>query len=321
VGSGLDESTGVRLRHAAIAATVLVLAATQPAAAAFPGSNGRIAFLRPDHGANQIFSMNADGSDVRQLTHMGPRHQAISLAWSPDGSQIVFERVNARWEHNHIWIMSAAGTHSHLLFQDPWFTDHSPSFSPDGMRVIFSRCQPDPGADQGRCAVTTVRVDGTGLTELTTPSAEELVFWPRYSPDGSQIASTILYGHGVRSAVFVMEADGSQVTRVTPPELGGFAPDWAPDGGQLIFGTRCCDPTSAIWAVRPDGSGLAAITTPGDAHDFGPCYAPDGSKIVFERDSSDFSRFGLYLMNADGTGVTRLLNRAWGPAWQPASSG
>ena len=305
-----------------MAATILVLAFVHPASATFPGSNGMIAFVRPDHGANQIFTMNADGTGVRQLTHMAPGHQAVYPAWSPDGSQIVFERVNARWEHNHIWIMEADGTDPHRLFSDPWFTDRTPSFSPDGSRVVFSRCQTDPSADQGRCAVATVRVDGTGLTGLTTPSAEELVFWPRYSPDGSQIAFTVFYGRGVRAGIFVMDADGSNAGLVTPPELGAVDPDWAPDGARLIFASHCCDPKhSAIWSVEADGSHLIEITVPGDAHHTAAAYAPDSSRIVFERDSADFSRFGLYVMDTDGTGITRLANRAWGPAWQAVSGG
>ena len=59
---------------------------TLPASASFPGKNGRIAFvLGPD-----IYTMNPDGSDIRQLTNLGPDSSAFWESWSPDGKLIVF---------------------------------------------------------------------------------------------------------------------------------------------------------------------------------------------------------------------------------------
>jgi Tol biopolymer transport system component len=308
---------------AVVAAASLVLATAGPAQATFPGANGRIAFVRPDHGGYDIFTSDPDGTEVSQLTTLAPHHSAFNPAWSPDGSQIVFERVNARGQHNHIWIMNADGSSLRRLFPDPWFTDHTPSFSPDGTKVLFSRCQNDPPpADQDRCTVATIDIDGTGMERLTVPSAEELAFWPTYSPDGTRIAFTVFYGRGVIGGVFVMDADGSAVHLVTPPKLGGWGSDWAPDGSRLVFTSHCCDrKSSAIWAVDPDGSGLARVTSPGERHDFLPVNAPDGTQIVFERDNADFSRFGLFTMKPDGTGITRILDKAFNAAWQPLGPG
>jgi Tol biopolymer transport system component len=305
---------------AAVAGMILLtsFAVAEPAVATFPGATGRIAFNRPDNGGYDIFSMAPDGSDVQQLTHLAPDHSAFNASWSPDGSQIVFERVNARGRRPQVWIMGAEGSNPHLLFSDPWFEDHDPSFSPDGTKVLFSRCQSDPDVDQGRCAVATVNIDGTGIALLTKPQAEELVFWPVYSPDGSQIAFSVFYGRGVRAGIFVMDADGSDVRLVTPAKLEAWIPSWAPDGSRLVFTTHCCDgKTRAIGAVNPDGTGLTRITDPGDLHDFQPVFSPDGTQIAFERDSADYSRYGLYTMNPDGTGITRILGRAWDAAWQP----
>ena len=67
--------------------TVLVALAALPAHATFPGKNGRIAFVQgPD-----IFTMNPDGTNIKQLTHVGPDGLASWPAWSADGKQIVFE--------------------------------------------------------------------------------------------------------------------------------------------------------------------------------------------------------------------------------------
>jgi hypothetical protein len=69
-----------------LAAAGLVVILATPAEATFPGKNGRIAFiLGPD-----VYTMNPDGGDVKQLTNLGPDGGAFWESWSPDGKQIVF---------------------------------------------------------------------------------------------------------------------------------------------------------------------------------------------------------------------------------------
>ena len=65
---------------------IAVLSLLSPASATFPGKNGRIAFVQD----GEIFTMNPDGSDIKQLTHLGPDNFAEYPAWSADGKQIVF---------------------------------------------------------------------------------------------------------------------------------------------------------------------------------------------------------------------------------------
>jgi Tol biopolymer transport system component len=76
---------------------------------------------------------------------------------------------------------------------------------------------------------------------------------------------------------------------------------------------------SAIWRVRPDGTGLKQLTFPGDGHDFTPEYAPAGDKIAFERDSPDFSTSSILVMNPDGSNPTPIQADAFVPAWGPAT--
>src|SRR4051812_40255830 len=84
----------------------LLLATAIPVSATYPGKNGRIAFIAgPD-----VYTMNPDGSDVKQLTNWGPDHPAFWESWSPDGKQIVFSEYPAPDYIGQLWLMNADGS-------------------------------------------------------------------------------------------------------------------------------------------------------------------------------------------------------------------
>src|SRR3954471_24316449 len=144
--------------------TVVALLALGAASAhaTFPGpTNGRIAFDAATTG--QIYAVNPDGSELRQLTHFGPRSFAASLNWSPNGRRAVFG-VGAPDGSARIWIMNPDGTHQHRLINDAdGFRDFTPRFTPDAKRIVFSRCQPDDGV----CAIWKVRIKTSHKQPLT----------------------------------------------------------------------------------------------------------------------------------------------------------
>src|SRR5215831_1292618 len=122
-----------------------LLCSAIPAHATFPGKNGRIAFvLCPD-----TYTMNPDGSDVRQLTNLGPDNAASWESWSPDGKLIVFSEFTAPDFTGQLWLMNSDGRHQHLLLAEPGIMEVRASFSPDGKSIVFSRgrhINPDGGA-------------------------------------------------------------------------------------------------------------------------------------------------------------------------------
>jgi hypothetical protein len=81
---------------------VLALLTAQPAAAAFPGDNGRIAFVSDRHGNDEIYTAAADGSDPQRLTTTSLAE--AQPAFSPDATRIAFARTG------DIWIMNADGS-------------------------------------------------------------------------------------------------------------------------------------------------------------------------------------------------------------------
>jgi Tol biopolymer transport system component len=274
--------------------------------ATFPGKNGRIAFVQgPD-----IFTMNPDGSDVRQLTSLGADSSASWEFWSPDGKQLVFTEFNPPDFLGQLWLMNADGSNQHVLLTEPDFDDSRSSFSPDGTNVIFSRCRLDLPET---CALYLIGADGTGLTEITPFELGITDRYPMYSPDGNTIVFLGLGRDGIVAALYIADADGSNIHRITPPVIGARIPTWSPDGKTIAFQTHCCNPQNQeIWVVNPDGSGLKRLTNNGDSyfagpHDFAPSWSPQGDAIVFERDAPDFSSGGIVVISSDGHGLSQKV--------------
>jgi Tol biopolymer transport system component len=185
---------------ASLAAAGLTITAPQ-ATAAGPPATGRIAFW--DFVTNQIYAVNPDGTGLAQLTHEPQGTSAQGPAWSPDGSRILFARVNLSKGIGRIWIMKADGTGQRLLASDaPGRSDIQPSYSPDGGHIAFTRCLPN----FEQCAIWIMRSDGTHrhlvIPFLNTPT-ETNNFDPKVSPDGGRITLTRFGFHGVISQVWV----------------------------------------------------------------------------------------------------------------------
>lgn len=103
----------------------------------------------------------------------------------------------------------------------------------------------------------------------------------------------------------------------------------APDQGRASFPGRNGDivysgqaPTFQIFSMGPDGSNPVQLTDVEDGFERTPDWSPDGTRIAFasERDSDPDQVREIYVMNADGTGQTRLtFDESFnaGPAWSP----
>jgi TolB protein len=277
-----------------------------PAHATFPGKNGRIAFiLGPD-----VYSMNPDGRDVRQLTHVEPGRAANWEFWSPDGKQIVFNEGSADVDGvGEIWLMNADGSSQHRILAEENFSDDRPSFTPEGNSILFNRCS----RLAEECAIYRIGVDGSGLRALTKYELGILDLSASASPDGQSLLFTGISHDGIIAALYLKGSDDSPLQRLTPVPLSPRQPNWSPDGKIIAFSTHCCNPQNQeIWTVRPDGSELRRLTNNGNnyfagPHDFHPSWSPQGDAIVFERDAPDFSSSAIFVMRGDGTGLTKAI--------------
>jgi Tol biopolymer transport system component len=304
----------------AVSLALCLAAAATPASATYPGTNGRIAFGSDRFGdTHNIFTMNPDGSDVRQLTFLTvDQGAALTASWSPDGNKLAFERRPADSSFRDIYVMNADGSNQHALTNDPAFRDFDPRFSPDGGRVIFQRCRSDFEA----CAIYSVKATGNGLTAITHLDVKHNVSdgGPEYSPDGKSIAFTSFGRDGIQAAVYLMDSHGANVHRVTPTALGAYYPDWSPDGSEILMVAPCCTPEhTAVWKIHPDGSSLQQLTFPGSDYNFFAVFSPGGDKIAFQQGPLDFTPdVSILTMNADGSDVSTIQVNGFEPSWGPA---
>src|SRR5437870_3508530 len=158
----------------------------------------------------------------------------------------------------------------------------------------------------GNREIYLMRADGTGLVNLTNNPAQDE--WPAWSPDGSKIA--FITTRDGNPQIYVVNSDGSGSTRITSNPWQYFTPVWSPDGTKIAFSGY--DGSSQIYVVNADGSSVSRLTSIGSASS--PVWSPDGSKIAF----SGYD--GIYVMNADGSGLRNLTNNPasdFAPAWRP----
>ena len=114
-----------------------------------------------------------------------------------------------------------------------------------------------------------------------------------------------------RSQIFTVLPDGTDLRQLTHVPKGHTAtlPEWSPDGTKLLFTIDDCQ----IWVMNADGSDQRQLTHDANGASQEASWSPDGTKIVFARCSSPFGeqRCSIDVMNADGTGATRLLGGNW----------
>jgi Tol biopolymer transport system component len=261
----------------------------------------RIVFQREGPTMSDIFVVNSDGTDLRQLTNTAfPDGNCLpdsgecngSPAWSPDGRRIAFSRafgpvVDDLVEVQALFVMRADGTHVRQLTQrHPPATgatgeDSEPQFSPDGTRVLFQR-------HNARTA----------------------------QPEGA-------------AALWILDLRTRDQRRITPYGLqAGDTPDWSPDGKKILFHDNIDTPdaNANLYTIRPDGSHLTQLTFLDDGFSryLGSSFSPDGRWItVGKRPSTggpDLNTADVVIMRANGTGE-RLVTQTelydsypdWGP--------
>jgi Tol biopolymer transport system component len=180
---------------------------------------------------------------------------------------------------------------------DAWF----PVFSPDGRRIVFCRDTPQaPGAPD----LYVVNADGTGLTRLTFDGDG---FGAHWSPHGTRLTFARFLATG-KAVISTTRADATgKRTNLTHDAWDKFWPMYTPNGRHIIFFSATGGLISAVWIMNSDGSDKRRLTAPaleGFAYDV----SPDGHHIVLNDHQSTPRPTSIFVMNLDGTNLTRLTN-------------
>jgi Tol biopolymer transport system component len=301
----------MRSRQVVVVASILLclLAAAPSAHAAFPGTNGIIAFQSNQDDSDDLFVTNPDGTGQTKLP--SDRYETDDQpAWSPDGTKIAFTS-NRYWETSRdydIYVMNVDGTGLTNLTNDTLRDDVYPAWSPDGTKLAFVRSFGDNGE------IFVMNANGTGQTNITNDPGNDVA--PAWSPDGTKIAFDTNREVGATTGlqIYSMNPDGSGQTSLSgPSDASDSSPDWSPDGSKIAFDRRLFrNPIDLfgpadIWLMNPDGSGQTRLTADDQASQQLPAWSPDGTKLAFSGTGAN-GRADLFTMNAAGSGAINLTN-------------
>jgi Tol biopolymer transport system component len=295
-----------------------------------PSQNGRIVFSREQARHGGLFTMNADGTDVRDLSVKS----GGCMSWAPDGSKILIGVTNPSTNETvELATINPDGTGYTELDANTsaYLNLGCGAFSPDGTRIVL-------GGSTERDTEATYHPEVNGIYSVRASDGGDLVrlthrggTHPNYSPDGAQVVFEGVQGlqgacggfnapspgtscppgsrpEGyVDGSVFVVNADGTDLHRIASHMAAlHFPPSWSPDGRWILLPTA----ENAVYVVHPDGTGLRRITletVPRLRQAIYPSWSPDGTRFVFVGWTGS-DRFNLYTARKDGTDVEQITH-------------
>lgn len=205
------------------------------------------------------------------------------------------------------------------------YRDYGSDWSPDGKRIVYDSESQDEG--QG---IWVANADGSEERKLIDNGSV-----PAWSPDGTKIAfarpdigEMVSYGEGSSGTPFylyVMDADGTNVQRLTDGEFSDYSPAWSPDGTQIAF-VRYEREGAGLFVMNADGSDVRRVAGPGIEIFGAPDWSLDGASIaVAVNGTKDGPPGGLMLVPANGSGEGTMISGTEveypdyvsHPAWSP----
>jgi Tol biopolymer transport system component len=290
----------------------------------FDGQSIVFQATRPPYDCDQIFTMKADGSDIRLLST--GKGRTTCAFFFPDGERFLYASTHLGDEacppppdrsRGYVWslypdydIFAARldGNRLTRLTDTPGY-DAEGAVSPDGRKIVFTSMR------DGDLELYTMNTDGTGVTRLThrkgfdggpffSWDGEHIAYRSHYPEEGDELADyeKLLQQNLMRptqAEIFIMKADGSEQTQVTDTGDANWSPFMHPNGRQVIFSSNMHDPekrTFSLYIVNTDGTGLERVTY-GARFDSFPMFSRDGRKLLFSstRNAGSEREFNIFI--------------------------
>lgn len=253
----------------------------------------------------ELFVMDMDGSNVRQLTN--ERGLAVSPSWDPFGKSLVYTSYRSRIPDLFLIDVASRGVQQ-LTRNDA--LEIGAHFSRQGGKILTSRME-------GKEASIVLLNPNGSLFRKISGSSISIDTSPYWSPDNSKIAFVSNRAGGPQ--IYVMNADGSDSRRISFVNSNYCtSPSWSPRGDRIAFVCRA-DAGFQIFIANPDGSDPLQMTSVGSNED--PDWSPDGRYLVFATTFGKGAGYNLALMRSDGTNLRQLTQSRGGdfdPTWGPS---
>ena len=281
------------------------------------GGSGQIAFASSRSGTTQVWVVNVDGSQPRQVTNIP--EGACQPDWSPDGKLIVFispcEKNEDQYRGSGLFITSVDGNGLTPLPSVPG-GDFDPVWSPDGKKIAFTSVR-----NTGRPRIYVITLADGSVERLSDQYSYDRQ--PYWSPDGNQLTFVTTQKGPVQ--IWTMNADGSsQALFSRSADAINSHPVWSTDGEVILF-------TQVSRQRRIPGLAAASYKD-GEYNEYryelGPVpareakFSPDGLWLVFES-WPEGSNHDVYIMSASGANRTRLtdaLGDDFDAVWSPLTN-
>jgi TolB protein len=249
----------------------------------------RIVFVSDRTGSKEIWVMNWDGSDQRQLT----RYRSISSfpSASPDGRIVAFTTYAGGYPAIQMFSLD---TGRKLPFYNQRASMNAfVTFTPDSKRIVFSSTLAG-----GPAQLYMANVDGGNLHRLTSSGYIEVEakINPKTGADLVDVS-----GRTGLPQIYHMNLEGANVERLSAGTGEATNPAWNPDGSHIAFAwTQGFEPGNYNIFVMDVASRQTVQLTSNEGRNENPSWAPDGAHIVYASKRGRESQ--IWVMNADGTG-------------------
>ncbi|MBT7454195.1 MAG: hypothetical protein HN796_09915 [Gemmatimonadetes bacterium] len=267
----------------------------------------RLFFTSDRSGNTDIWSMDLDGADLRQITY-DPASDGDAVL-SPDGTRLAFSSTRRTGSESDVYVLDLETSELVNLTADNDDRDDTPAWSPDGTELAFTSTRGDYTAIWKTSATTP-----SGASQVTFPGQVAPIegdLWPDWSPDGNRILYMSTQDHRDLWDVRVFDLNEGTDDRIIE-RFGGneYSPRFSPSGELIAWNPFPSSPSSPvnIWLASSDGTDRRALTT-GNFDDFFPSWGVQGSDIYFtsdrggNRDIWVVDLFGNLLQLTDDTAV------------------